>query len=658
MELALPAGSLQCALWAFKNGADAVYLGLKEFSARKNAVNFSFDDLSKLKYIAEQNNKKIYITINTLLEDSDFSDVRKLLNRLRFYSPDGIIIQDLGLANLINKEYPELEIHGSTQLAVYSTQGVKALQKIGFKRVVLSRELTKTEIIKIRKDCPDIELKVFIHGALCYGFSGLCMASQKITGRSANKGECAQICRTWFTHKNTDGYFFSMKDLSLEDKILELKEIGIDSLKVEGRMKGPEYSAAVAAYYSAILKGESNDKLKETMYTTFSRLTTEGFFSEKENLVSINYPGHTGIKVGTIQKILGNGKAQVKLDNHIALHDGLLAINKMNSYKFPLQYIGIDNKKKSFASKGDTVIINFSENGNKYPFGTPLYCISQSSGNIPKINENIPLYRKKIAVKIILEDDKIDCNGVIFNKEAQEAKNVDNEYHAFNKIFQSGGKHFIADKLTIINNTSYKNVFYPLSFIKELRRNFFEIIDEKLINADNKKIENYKLPIFKELKEKLPPRKALGLFDNLTVINNKQYYVMNPLVFDWKVYSAKMEKLITNNENLIVGINNISQLEWAEQHPKTKIFTDIFFYLENSYALDWVTHVLPNWIGDYSINENIDVAPVFISRVCFRKNSLGLSCKNCSKTGAWNISQKEKNYKVEVNNCITYVTEN
>ena len=176
-ELAIPAGSLQCALYAFKGGADAVYFGLKNFSARKGAVNFSFEDVRKIKALCLAENRKFYVTLNTLVSDSEMAEVIPLLRQLEYLQPDGVIVQDLGIAKVMREHFPSLPLHGSTQLAVHTIDGVKQLQELGFSRVVLSRELSFEEIRAIREACPNVELKVFIHGALCYGFSGLCMAS-------------------------------------------------------------------------------------------------------------------------------------------------------------------------------------------------------------------------------------------------------------------------------------------------------------------------------------------------------------------------------------------------------------------------------------------------------------------------------------------------
>ena len=164
-ELAIPAGSLQCALYAFKGGADAVYFGLKSFSARKGAVNFSFEDVRKIKAYCQANGRKFYVTLNTIVSDSELKEVIPLLRQLEYLQPDGVIVQDLGIARIMRKHFPSLPLHGSTQLAVHTINGVKQLQELGFSRVVLSRELSFEEIKAIREACPDVELKVFIHGA-------------------------------------------------------------------------------------------------------------------------------------------------------------------------------------------------------------------------------------------------------------------------------------------------------------------------------------------------------------------------------------------------------------------------------------------------------------------------------------------------------------
>lgn len=642
-ELALPAGNLQCALYAFKGGADAVYLGMKLFSARAGAVNFSFEDLRKLKKVCLEQNKKFYITLNTLVKDSDLNEVYHLLRQLEYIHPDGIIVQDLGIVNIIRRDFPSLSLHGSTQLAVHSVKGVQELKDLGFSRVVLSRELSFEEIKEIREKCPDIELKVFIHGALCYGFSGLCMASQQITGRSANCGSCAQICRTWFTCKETDedAWFFSMKDLCLGQLVKKYQDIGIDSLKVEGRMKGPEYVYWTAKYYSQILDGltEEDEQVrwaKQAMQIAFSRSTTKGFFDTGKNgsincetMVSTDYPSHRGIEVGIIQKVLNN-KAIIQATQPIAIRDGLQVTFNNETQGFALSYIDCS---KSFIAEGEKATINFpSEKFSKKPeYGTKLMCTSRHNGNLSLISENISLYKKPVDITLNIQNDALEINNERFPLEIQEAKKEQDIKQIIQSVFSSSDKsYFTLGNLSIKNSSNVKNPFLPLSILKQIRRDFYEKLDRDF--------EEY---LEKEQNIHVLPREKYTIDQNATRLN--------PIMFNEKKFFEDLEK----QNPSIVGINNIAQVKWLKEHPQTRCFADVFMYAKNSEALALLKQELPNIEG--FVSEDEDKVPIFISRVCFRHNSLGLDCKNCSKDNTYHISQNEKNYLVKCKNCITTV---
>ena len=644
-ELAMPAGNLQCALYAFKGGADAVYLGLKLFSARAGAVNFSFEDLRKLKTVCLEQNKKFYIALNTLVRNSDLPEVHRMLKELVYIKPDGVIVQDLGIVNIIRRCYPSLELHGSTQLAVHTAEGVKELQSLGFKRVVLSRELSFDEIAAIRKACPDIELKVFIHGALCYGFSGLCMASQKITGRSANCGACAQICRTWFTCRETgeDGRFFSMKDLCLGELVKKYRDIGIDSLKVEGRMKGPDYAYNTARYYRLLLDGkpESDTEVqwaKESSMISFARTFTDGFFHNGKNgsfscegLVTPDFASHRGIKVGKIVRVM-NGKAQIKFSKPVALRDGLLVIYRNQAQGFALTYI---DSSRSFISAGETAIVNFpSEKFSPLPeSSTDVMCISRHDGNPALLNENIPLYKKSIDLDFILFPDRIEINGRVFPVNIQKANNAQNVKAILNKIFSSSDKsYFKAGNIGLENRSDFEHPFMMLSELKQIRRDFYAALDSEF---EKENCNNPDYPEFKTEPYEIPANAVC----------------LEPVMFDEKTYFEQLSA----SEPEVAGLNNVAHIAWAKKHPDTRVFADAFMYVKNSEALDLLKTELPNLEG--CVSENDKQVPVFISRVCFRHNSLGLDCKGCSKNNTFHISQNGKNYKVVCKNCITTVTE-
>ncbi len=675
-ELAVPAGSLQCALYAFKGGADAVYLGMKSFSARKGAVNFSFEDVRKLKAFCTANDKKFYITLNTIVNDSEMSEVIPLLRQLQYIQPDGIIVQDLGIAKVMRESFPSLPLHGSTQLAVHTINGVKELQSLGFSRVVLSRELSFDEIKAIREACPDVELKIFIHGALCYGFSGLCMASQCITGRSANRGACAQICRTWFSCKETgtDSWLFSMKDLCLGDLVKRYAEIGIDSMKIEGRMKGPDYAYWTARYYRLLLDGrqEKDQEVqwaKESMQVSFSRETTAGFFATgtagsmgSQNMVCSTDPGHRGIQVGTIERVLPT-KAIVRFTKPVAVRDGLKVVSGINSASFSLSHI---DGGKSFISEGETATINFptSEFERKPGFGTPVHCISRHNLNMAQINENIPLYKRPLDLDIEILPNDISINGQRYPLEIQEAKNPADLGAIFRKVFEASDKsYFTLGDLSFRNTSGIESPFLPLSALKQIRREFYEKRDILFKEELSQPLELKKSKPSALRDGTLPPRKALGLWGDIIEVDGRRFLPLSPLMFNEKASLQALESTISENPDLIIGLNNIAQVLWAKDHPKTRFFADVFLYTENTQAWEALKDELPNLEGSYELDDDTPFnyvgddykPPLFISRVCMRHNGLGLSCKGCTRDNTYHLDQNGHSYISRCKDCITVV---
>lgn len=232
-ELLAPAGDKEAAYSAFYFGADAIYLGLKHFSARAEAVNFEKADLDEITAYAHHLGKKVYVAINTLMQEDELPSLMESLKICSDCQVDAVIVQDLGVARLVKRCFPSLSLHASTQMAVHNLAGALALKKQGFERVVLARELSLAEILHIQEKA-GVEIEVFVHGALCYSYSGLCLFSSLTTSRSANRGKCVYSCRSLFERNGEKSHLFSMKDLALEKDVLKLKGI---SLKIEGRKK-------------------------------------------------------------------------------------------------------------------------------------------------------------------------------------------------------------------------------------------------------------------------------------------------------------------------------------------------------------------------------------------------------------------------------------
>lgn len=299
IEILAPAGAFESIKPAVRCGANAVYLGGEKFSARAGAKNFSRDDLIKAIEYCHQRRVKIYIALNTLIFDYEMEKVIDYVKFVCDLGADALIIQDIGLAKLIKNMAPQMPLHASTQMSVHTLSGVKALHDAGFSRVVLARELSLEEIKEISKNSP-IELEVFVHGALCMSVSGQCYFSAMLGGRSGNRGRCAQPCRLPFFADGGNGHDLSLKDMSIIKYIKQLQSIGIDSAKIEGRMKRPEYVATAVRACRAAVDGEDLEEVMGELKSIFSRSGfTDGYYQgnrgkhmfgirEKENVIEAN----------------------------------------------------------------------------------------------------------------------------------------------------------------------------------------------------------------------------------------------------------------------------------------------------------------------------------------------------------------------------------
>lgn len=280
-EILAPAGSYEALVAAVRSGADAVYLGTDSFNARMRADNFSGEKLKEAIDYCHARGVKVHITMNTLIQDSEIPQALEVIKTITNLGADAVILQDLGLAKLIKECSPDLERHASTQMSVGTPSGVALLESLGYHRAVLPRELSKTEIKEI-KDKGSIEIEIFVHGALCMCVSGQCYMSSVFGGRSGNRGLCAQPCRLPFAVAGGTGHDLSLKDLSLVECADDIISLGIDSLKIEGRMKRPEYVSAAVRSVKSSLEGNLSAELTEKLRAVFSRSGfTEGYFESK-----------------------------------------------------------------------------------------------------------------------------------------------------------------------------------------------------------------------------------------------------------------------------------------------------------------------------------------------------------------------------------------
>lgn len=331
VELLIPVGNKECLNAAIHNGADAVYLGGKKFGARAYSNNFDDNEMIEAIKLCHLYGVKIYVTVNTIIYNDEIKEVMDYINFLYIHNVDAIIMQDIGLINLVRKTIPDLEIHVSTQAHNHNYEGIKYFSDIGCTRVVFDRESSLEEIVNI--DIP-VEKEVFVYGALCVCYSGNCLFSALNGGRSANRGMCVGSCRLPYqlmvNNKITDkGFLLSTKDLNTTGNIKEILDNNIDSLKIEGRMKGPEYVSAVTKvyrrliddYYKGIDPIITREELIE-LYKVYNRKFTKGYLFGEDNIINSYTSNHQGVKVGTI--VSGtNKRIIIKLSDDIHQEDAI-----------------------------------------------------------------------------------------------------------------------------------------------------------------------------------------------------------------------------------------------------------------------------------------------------------------------------------------------
>ncbi|KDR95996.1 putative protease [Peptoclostridium litorale DSM 5388] len=341
IEILSPAGSFEAFVAAVQSGADAIYIGGQQFSARAFADNFDRDEIMEAVRYAHIRGVKVYVTVNTLVKEKEAKGFMEYVDFLYGEDVDALILQDIGMAAEVKKRYPDFEIHASTQMSAHSLEDVKFLENMGFSRVVLSRELSIDEISHISKNAK-AEIEIFVHGALCICYSGQCLMSSMIGGRSGNRGKCAQPCRKEYDILNTksgetirtDGrYVLSPMDTCTIDEIGKIIDSGAISLKIEGRMKKPEYVATVTGIYkkaaqSYIESGKSTvsqDDIDE-LNSIFSRGFTKGYMFDETNggIISTNNQSKKGIRIGTVEYLdKGRKRLGIKLEKRISKGDGL-----------------------------------------------------------------------------------------------------------------------------------------------------------------------------------------------------------------------------------------------------------------------------------------------------------------------------------------------
>ena len=509
IELLSPVGDFECLKAAVQNGADSVYFGSNLFSARAFAHNFDLNELEKAIQYAKIRGVKTHLTLNTLIKDEEFESAFTLAKRAYEFGIDAIIVQDLGLAKELIKTFPDLPIHASTQMTVHNLNGALELQNLGFKRIVLSRELSTDEIDYICKNT-NIEIECFAHGALCISYSGQCLFSSMIGGRSGNRGKCAQPCRLPYdlfenNKKINSGYLLSTRDLSSLDYIPNFIKSGVHCLKIEGRMKSPEYVATVTRIYrkyiDLALSSEpyviDKNDFKDLMQVFNRGMSSSGHLSNEpnKNLVFKDKPNNMGLYLGKVQHYNKNkGLITIKLKETINIGDTIALEKETGSYTVSEL---LEKEKNIVKTKiGQTVVLgrmkgNISVNDKVYKMSSKfLSTYAKESYN----RENKKVF---LNCKVTIRKDKPLSISISSANNLELYKNLNikcelNEYpvDAKNKPLD---KETITKQITKTTSTPYqfkkihidldKNLFLPkISYLNELRRTALEEVEKYLIS--------------------------------------------------------------------------------------------------------------------------------------------------------------------------------
>ena len=523
VELLAPAGSMESLISAINNGCHAIYLGGSKFSARAYASNFDNDEIIKAIDYAHSYNVKVYVTMNTLLKQSEIKEAIKYVGFLYEIGVDALIIQDTGLINASKKIYPDFELHASTQMSIHNGEGAIYFNEKGLKRIVLSRELSLDEINHISKDL-NIETEVFVHGALCVCYSGQCLMSSMIGGRSGNRGRCAQSCRMPYTLVSEKmgekrGYLLSPKDTCNIEDIEDILNSGAASLKIEGRMKKPEYVAGVTRNYrkaidKVINKSPFNVKQgKKELAKLFNRQGFAKAYLYKnvgKDMMSYEYPKNTGVLIG---KVLDKG--EILLQEDVCLGDGI----RFNDDGFTLSKIILNGKEIKEAKCGDRVKLLPS---NGYKKGYNLFKMSDKK-LISELKEYSKPYLKKIFLKCSVEFKvnaplvlKTKFNGKeykVYGDIIEQAENKPLSRERIEKSLEKSGD--IPYKFGEINFEVFDDGFIRIASLNNSRREIFEKILKDNTSAYRRK-RNDKEYIQNNIKSK----KNVGYI--YSVINKEQ----------------------------------------------------------------------------------------------------------------------------------------
>lgn len=544
MELLAPAGSLAALKAAVENGADAVYIGGPQFSARRKAENFTQEQMAAGVAYAHQRGCKVHVAANTLIGNEEIGDFIAYAYRLAELGVDAVIVQDLGVVQLLRETLPQLPLHASTQMAIHNGPGVRFLEQQGFARAVLARETSLADIRSI-KEQSDIELEVFVHGALCVAYSGQCLLSSMIGGRSGNRGLCAQPCRKQYqllddtgrVYPSADGdYLLSTRDLNMLHHLPELAAAGVASLKIEGRMKRPEYVATVVHHYRqaldafygrGTLDGETADR---ELLQIFNRDFTTGYFfaNPGATLMSHARPDNRGVAVADVLKT-EQKKIWVQLKAPLAVGDGYLLYNKHGeAIAGKVHALSIKGKEIASGKPGQIVQMAVSGNaqGSKMLYRTADAALLKRAADSfarpsqpkkPKAHMKIELHEGQ-PISLLAWDDANHVQHGVSTYIVEKAKNRPSDAASVrSQLDRLGNTAFALGEVTVELDAG---VIAPASELNQLRRTVIAGLEAQLQQSETAALCTYDdyLEDVGDLLDRIPPQvTGYGLVQRVAV---------------------------------------------------------------------------------------------------------------------------------------------
>ncbi len=671
VELLAPVGDWNCLKAAVQNGADAVYFGVEQFNARMYAANFNVEDMKQVIEYCKLRNVKTNLTLNTLLENCEFDNAVDLAKEAYKTGVDAIIVQDLGLAKYLIDNIPGLPIHASTQMTVHNLQGVLKLEKLGFDRVVLSRELSCEEIEYICKNCK-VEIETFIHGALCICYSGQCLFSSVVGGRSGNRGKCAGPCRLPYelisenaeTHerKSIDkGYLLSTKDLCGIAYLPRLVQAGVKCFKIEGRMKSPEYVATVTRIYRKYIDMVLNNYdfiIDEKDINDLMQVFNRGGFSDghldskhNRNLIFPEKPSNMGIYLGTIKKYNSNkGHITLQLEEDLELGDSISVSNEASKYLVSELMIKNVNQKKVSANTEVTI----GRMKGNIKVGDKVYRISSKAlSDFAKAsydnceNKKIPLnctvtIKKNTPISMGISTNKNTCYNELYSsiyvKEISNMIPIDalktpiSVERVVKQISKTTNTPFSFENITVLLDDG---LYVPsISTLNELRRTALEKVEQEILSRAKRTLldlskkskesitytPNVKNPeisvLFRQLEldfdyTKLDKEKITNIYVSLELFISKKYSkIISYFSDNYNLYIYVPSIIKTNYKN--IALSTIEQAVMI-YNIKGFIVSNIGdFELLKKYSKDY------EFIGNYTLN-------VFNNNTMEEYRKLGLS---------------------------------